>query len=108
MINWAFIFGMTFGVVFATEFRRYRMAKRGISEFLVPIWEHRLLTLLGVLAAAFACEFARIALESPTKHHVWYLIFAAAFAAIFMAVQTGRELSLTKKELKKLQSGKTI
>lgn len=104
MIDWSFMFSVTFGVICGSEFRRYMLAKKGVRESLLPVWQERLLIVAAALSLAFAYEFARIALESPTRSHVWHLIFAAGVAAIFMAVHLGRELSLTRKELHRLQS----
>lgn len=105
MINW-----LTLGIVIlfgvaAVEFALRRTRNNDTTISFQPLWMQRFLLMIIFAGAAFTVEMVRYALEQPSVHRVWYILFAATVPFTSILVYSLNDIAHANKQMKRVNPG---
>ena len=107
MLDWTLISVITVAAMIFNELVIARAKTLGLMVCFQPLWSHRLL--LAALAAGVALNIAtaRFALEGPSVHRTWYLLFSAAPPLIALFVYGFTEITHANRALNAAVPGRS-
>lgn len=105
MINWLMLAPVTLLGVAAVEFTLRRTRNDHAAISFQPLWMQRLLLMIIVAGAVFTAEMVRFALDQPSVHRIWYILFSAAVPFISMFLYALNEVSHANNQMMRVNPG---